>query len=196
MGWINIAIGVLLLALALVNPLSLWRATRGWTYRDPEANEPSDDALSLGRAGRAIGGVLSIVLGIYVNGGFDHTEDPHAAAQQIAAAVRADGPVDVTIYDDDGSEFEFELDSRLDSALDAARPAAALEIDGATRGAGYVDYTLRDGGRKKFCLTVTETGRSARKEPPTGYATTPGIDVAIQVGLTDGGCRSRRSAGQ
>lgn len=48
-GWINIAIGVILLVLALINPLSLWCATTAWRYRDPAANEPSEDALFLGR---------------------------------------------------------------------------------------------------------------------------------------------------
>lgn len=183
MGWINIAIGVVLLALALINPRSLWHATTGWRYRDPDANEPSEDALFLGRVGRALMGVLSILLGIYVNGGFDHSTDPRAAAEQVAAAVRAAGPVNVSSYDDDGSEFESRLDRRMESALEEARSSAELGIDNVTRGAGYTDLTLWDGEKARFCLTVTETGRSAAGSD---------VAVAVDVTLTDGGCRSRR----
>lgn len=193
MGWINIAIGVILLALALINPRSLWHATTGWRYRDPDAHEPSEDALFLGRVGRALMGVLSILLGIYVNGGFEPAEgSSRAAAEQVAATIRAGGPVELSIYDD-GSDFEFRVESRLDWALVDAEATADLKIGDSTVGDDHAEYTLQDSSKEKFCLTVSETGRSAPKAPdtPTGN---PHIDVAIQVGLTDGSCRGRRYA--
>ncbi|MFG2042891.1 DUF6199 family natural product biosynthesis protein [Dactylosporangium sp. NPDC048998] len=62
---------ILLLALLLwgvISPESQWRTLQAWSYRNPEANEPSDTAYTLTRIGSAIalavlvcGGLILVV---------------------------------------------------------------------------------------------------------------------------------------
>ena len=49
---ILVAIVMALLGLwQMVNPRGNWRATEGWKYRDPDANEPSETSYGLRRIG-------------------------------------------------------------------------------------------------------------------------------------------------
>lgn len=44
-----VVVAAVLFVLAAVDQRKLWQGTTGWQYRNPEANEPSDAALALGR---------------------------------------------------------------------------------------------------------------------------------------------------
>ena len=57
--------GLLLVAvciLRVVAPQKVWRATEGWRYKHPEANEPSDTAYGF----RRVLGVVMIGIGLWV----------------------------------------------------------------------------------------------------------------------------------
>lgn len=59
------AIVVALLGLwQMVNPRGNWRATEGWKYRDPDANEPSETSYGL----RSVGGFFTIVMAAVLAG--------------------------------------------------------------------------------------------------------------------------------
>lgn len=62
---ILLAIVMALLGLwQMVNPRGNWRATEGWKYRDPDANEPSETSYGL----RSIGGFFTIVMAAVLAG--------------------------------------------------------------------------------------------------------------------------------
>lgn len=56
---------LLLLPLAgfwLIKPEQMWRTTRAWKYKNPEANEPSEEAFILARVGAALGIVVILIV--------------------------------------------------------------------------------------------------------------------------------------
>ena len=62
---ILLAIVMALLGLwQMVNPRGNWRATEGWKYRDPDANEPSEVSYGL----RSLGGLFTIVMAAVLAG--------------------------------------------------------------------------------------------------------------------------------
>ena len=62
---ILLAIVMALLGLwQMVNPRGNWRATEGWKYRDPDANEPSETSYGL----RSVGGFFTIVMAAVLAG--------------------------------------------------------------------------------------------------------------------------------
>src|SRR5688500_2867417 len=107
MGWALIAVGGIFMVIAFMNPRSLWRSTAAWQYRNPDANEPSDDAYSMKRAGWAITGLVVIGFGLAANvagaGNILGMRDPHAAAVEVTRQLQQRGEVDVRDGPDAGS---------------------------------------------------------------------------------------------
>lgn len=95
MNLIPIIIGAVALILACVNQRSLWRVTRAWQYRNPDAVEPSDAALVWSRVGLVLAGVFLIVIPIIVtvSNNNDKKSAAHASAQASQAQASANTEV-------------------------------------------------------------------------------------------------------
>lgn len=65
-----ILVGVLVGAVLVASPRRIWWATQSWKFRDPEANEPSDAAYGMTRAG----GVFVILLALFVGASIIHSD--------------------------------------------------------------------------------------------------------------------------
>lgn len=61
LGIVVLLIGIPIGLLMLFKPRDVWRATEGWKFRNPEANEPSGTAYALGGLGM-IGGTLLLAM--------------------------------------------------------------------------------------------------------------------------------------
>ena len=59
--WVVIVVLVLIFLWSVISPRSQWMIFQSWTYRNADANEPSDAAYTLTR----IGGVVAIIVLIY-----------------------------------------------------------------------------------------------------------------------------------
>jgi hypothetical protein len=55
-----VVMAAVLFLLAALNQRKLWRVTAGWQYRNPEACEPSDAALIVGRVALVVLAFLSL----------------------------------------------------------------------------------------------------------------------------------------
>ncbi|OBB33336.1 hypothetical protein A5792_09265 [Mycolicibacterium peregrinum] len=85
-GIFLIVVGVLVGGVMAAAPKRIWWATQSWKFRNPEANEPSDAAYGLTRAG----GVFVILLALFVGWSVIHSDfqrknRSEAQAQQQAA---------------------------------------------------------------------------------------------------------------
>jgi hypothetical protein len=79
---------VALLVWGVISPRSQWRVLQAWSYRNPEANEPSDAVYTLTRI---IGVVLIVVLVWQVAGGLtDDSGTRPEAARPVPSAVATD----------------------------------------------------------------------------------------------------------
>lgn len=95
MGWI-VAIAVLgglgCLLLALLDPRAVWQRTTAWSYRNPEAVEPSDAAFAASRITHVVLGLLLLGMAGWLWNSHAHdTRDITPLVQQVATELRTDG---------------------------------------------------------------------------------------------------------
>ncbi len=84
-----IVVGVLVGGVMAASPRRIWWATQSWKFRNPEANEPSDAAYGMTRAG----GVFVILLALFLGASIIHSDfqrkDRREAEEQRQAAEAA-----------------------------------------------------------------------------------------------------------
>ncbi|QGP90565.1 hypothetical protein GKZ92_22860 (plasmid) [Gordonia sp. 135] len=92
--WVIIGcIAVPLLLWQIFNPRGMWEATQAWKYRNPEANEPSDEAHGVAQAGAIFGLVILIGGGlILTNLANDTASKPSASTSSSAASSSTKRP--------------------------------------------------------------------------------------------------------
>ncbi|MFV8165962.1 DUF6199 family natural product biosynthesis protein [Mycobacterium sp. 134] len=88
-GILVIVVGVLVGGVMAASPRRIWWATQSWKFSNPEANEPSDAAYGMTRAG----GVFVILLALFLGASILHSDfqrkDRREAEEQRQAAERA-----------------------------------------------------------------------------------------------------------
>lgn len=88
-GILVIVVGVLVGAVLVASPRRIWWATQSWKFRDPEANEPSDAAYGMTRAGGVFVILLALFLGASIIHGDLQRQHRREADQQRRAAEAA-----------------------------------------------------------------------------------------------------------
>lgn len=88
-GILVIVVGVLVGGVMAASPRRIWWATQSWKFSNPEANEPSDAAYGMTRAG----GVFVILLALFVGASVIHSDfqrkNRREAKEQRQAAEKA-----------------------------------------------------------------------------------------------------------
>ncbi|MBO2456879.1 hypothetical protein [Actinomadura violacea] len=138
---------VVMFVLGCMDQRKVYLRTRGWQYRNPEALEPSDAALTMSRVGYFFGTVVLLVLALVLKSAdrsMDYsTSQVHSVAYAAARSV------------------ESGRSSGLGSAIDASSSVySAVNDEGngkvKIRDAGGDKYELTNRkGRNPVCLTVT-----------------------------------------
>lgn len=92
--WVIIGcVAVPLLLWQIFNPRGMWETTQAWKYRNPEANEPSDEAHGVAQAGAIFGLVILIGGGlILTNLASDTASKPSASKSSSAASSSTKRP--------------------------------------------------------------------------------------------------------
>ena len=63
--WVVIVVLIVIFLWSVISPRSQWRVLQSWTFRDAEANEPSDAAYTLTRVAGVV--VIIVILFAAVN---------------------------------------------------------------------------------------------------------------------------------
>lgn len=160
-----IVVGVVLVALALVPGLTLWRVFAAWQYRNPEQNEPSGAAMAVTRVSMVLMAVMAFVAAAQLpsSGG----ERVHDAGERPS---EPDGPAAALREAVEGTVFILENQPSSTVDGDHSRLIGAhlrsLAGDGATpavrtvRGGTY-EITAEETDAA-HCLTVWYAGDSDR----------------------------------
>lgn len=74
MWWVLVIPGLFLLW-TVISPRSVWQTMASWSYRNPEANEPSDAGYAMQRVGAVIGLIVIIVVLAVLPGMADDVEE-------------------------------------------------------------------------------------------------------------------------
>lgn len=88
-GILVIVVGVLVGGVMAASPRRIWWATESWKFRHPEANEPSDTAYGMTRAGGVFVILLALFLGTSIISDHRKAEQRREAKEQQQAAERA-----------------------------------------------------------------------------------------------------------
>lgn len=200
MAWVFVAVGVALMALALVNPRARWRGLSAWRYRDPAANEPSAAAFAVHRAALVGGGLAIVVIGFVINARLSGGQsDIRPEVDRVAAALTAGNPmmlewaasgyVGDTLNPEDalstlGEKIEHELNSDVQVSNRVAASAAE-----------YRFTLITNDGEDPHCLRVevmgdpvveTDTVAVEPGQPPVEYRV--GLSATIDTSVTEGAC--------
>ncbi|TSD93098.1 hypothetical protein FOV72_20835 [Gordonia rubripertincta] len=90
--WVIIGcVAVPLLLWQIFDPRGMWQATQAWKYRNPEANEPSDEAHGFTQAGAVFGVVVLIVAGLMLTG-LDNADSSRTSASKSSSASSSKRP--------------------------------------------------------------------------------------------------------
>ncbi|SER55783.1 hypothetical protein SAMN04488583_5669 [Mycobacterium sp. 88mf] len=84
-----IVVGVLVGGVMAASPRRIWWATQSWKFRNPEANEPSDAAYGMTRAGGVFVILLALFLGVSIISDHRKAEQRREAKEQQQAAEAA-----------------------------------------------------------------------------------------------------------
>ncbi|MFV8053393.1 DUF6199 family natural product biosynthesis protein [Mycobacterium sp. 48b] len=88
-GILVIVIGVLVGGAMVASPRRIWWVTESWKFKNPEANEPSDTAYGMTRAGGVFVILLALFLGVSIIHSDFQRKDRREAKEQQQAAEKA-----------------------------------------------------------------------------------------------------------
>ena len=165
----------LLAVLGLMNQRKLYWKLAAWRYRDPEANEPSDKALSLRRTGALTGAALMAILGIgFLNARPGTPDDrPRVRATVNAAASRLEG------RHDGFSPTAADVQRALDRA-----GGGDLQLDDSGSVGGGDSYEVTDAeGAHPVCLVVRSDS-----DIDVGASNGKPVSSTTTTQVTDGRC--------
>lgn len=117
---------ILIIAFGLwcaISPRSVWKITEAWTYRHPEANEPSDIAYLISR----VGGVVLIVIGgilmsiaISDSAKESQTNNANAACQPVKEALYEAWGLGATRTPAEAAEITQQVAAEFDAKVEDA----------------------------------------------------------------------------
>ncbi|WP_103504094.1 MULTISPECIES: hypothetical protein [unclassified Streptomyces] len=178
MGAVFIVMGVVFLGLACVPSLTLWRATSGWRYADPEANRPSETALALKKLRNVVVGLVLGGFGIAVqdwDGVFSSSATNLRATVEAAVEWLEEDTVDVPEGRPDGT-----LERRVAAAVRASAPGT-FEAE-----VGHIDEERYEVTARRtedvYCLSITMRKANQQKD------WTDDETVHLRVTATDSPC--------
>ena len=137
-----ILLGLVSLAATIIGPRRLWWSLHAWSYRNPEANEPSDSAFGIERFVLAVIAVVALAVGAATVG------DPAPGSPEAQAAELASWEKEslCTLIMNRLEDAQVQTDDR-DKTRDRANAVLAEfngKVDG-IRGDHVVDFSLDNG---------------------------------------------------
>ncbi|AZG44980.1 DUF6199 family natural product biosynthesis protein [Gordonia insulae] len=86
-----VLVAVPLLIWQVVSPRGVWRATEAWKFRDPDANEPSDEAYAMKSVG-AVMSIIALIVAVVVIASLQTHTGRHAASEPTESSVPYTAP--------------------------------------------------------------------------------------------------------
>ncbi|MGH3241060.1 MAG: hypothetical protein ACRDNL_11825 [Spirillospora sp.] len=165
----TLLVAAVMFVLGCMDQRKLYWKGSAWQYRNPEANEPSDAALSLRRASFFIGAVMLLVLAGILKAADNSTV--YSTSQVHSVASRAASELDKGSTSGIGSSFSASSD-----VYDAVHEEGNGNVK--IRSAGNEKYELTNRkGKNPVCLTVSvENDLNIGGGEPWSHSITTSVD--------------------
>jgi hypothetical protein len=116
--FLMLGVAAVLTLLACIDQRKLWYCTRGWTYADPAANEPSEAYFAFTRVGLVILVLGSIAIVTWVWSATPEDNGPAPGADYDASAWEHDTPDEDNTPNQDDTRDQYNTPARHGTALD------------------------------------------------------------------------------